>query len=211
MIAAKRAPYRKHGKPWHRSAIQNLDDYDIVKTFAAEYRGIVQYYMLAGDVWRFKALRWDAQTSLLKTLAAKHKSSVKKMAARYRAKVSTPRRLRTCYEARVDREGKQPLVARFGGIPLTRNKDAVLDDRTPRKITYPRRELTVRLLTGRCELCGDTGKVQVHQVRSMASLGTSSTERPAWATLMAKKWRKTLVVCMPCHDVIHGQSTTLTA
>ena len=36
----------------------------------------------AGDVWRLKALRWDAQTSMLKTLAAKHKSSVKKMAAR---------------------------------------------------------------------------------------------------------------------------------
>jgi hypothetical protein len=52
---------------------------------------------------------------------------------------------------------------------------------------------------------------QVHQVRSMASLGASSTDRPAWATLMAKKQRKTLVVCTPCHDVIHGQSTTLTA
>ncbi|WP_338678076.1 hypothetical protein V1460_16985 [Streptomyces sp. SCSIO 30461] len=43
VIAAKRTRYRKHGKPWHRSAIQNLDDYDIVKTFAAEYRGAVQY------------------------------------------------------------------------------------------------------------------------------------------------------------------------
>jgi group II intron reverse transcriptase/maturase len=211
VIAAKRAPYRKHGKPWHRSALQNLDDYDIVKTFAAEYRGVVQYYMLAGDVWRFKALRWDAQTSMLKTLAAKHKSSVKKMAARHRAKVPTPRGLRTCYEARVERDGKQPLVARFGGIPLTRNKDAVLDDRTPRKITYPRKELTVRLLTGRCELCRDTGKVQVHQVRNMASLGTSETDRPAWATLMAKKRRKTLVVCTTCHEVIHGQSTASTA
>jgi len=211
VIAAKRALYRKHGKPWHRSALQNLDDYDIVKTFGAEYRGVVQYYLLAGDVWRFKALRWDAQTSMLKTLAAKHKSSVKKMAARHRAKVPTPRGLRTCYEARVERDGKQPLVARFGGIPLTRNKDAVLDDRAPRKIAYPRKELTVRLLTGRCELCGDTGKVQVHQVRSMASLGTSETDRPAWATLMVKKRRKTLVVCTWCHAVIHGQSTASTA
>jgi hypothetical protein len=172
---------------------------------------VVQYYMLAGDVWRFKALRWDAQTSMLKTLAAKHKSSVKKMAARYQAKVSTPRGLRRCYEARVERDGKQPLVARFGGIPLTRNRDAVLDDRTPRKITYPRKELTVRLLTGRCELCGDTDKAQVHQVRSMASLGTSSTDQPAWAALMARKRRKTLVVCTSCHEVIHRQPTTFTA
>jgi group II intron reverse transcriptase/maturase len=211
VIRAKRAPYRKHGKPCHRSAIQNLDDYDIVKTFAAEYRGVVQYYMLAGDVWRFKALRWDAQTSMLKTLAAKHKSSVKKMAARYQAKIPTPRGLRTCYEARVERAGKRPLVARFGGIPLTRNKDAVIDDRTPKTITYPRRELTVRLLTGRCELCGDTDKVQVHQVRRMASLGTSGTDQPAWAALMSEKRRKTLVVCTSCHGVIHEQSIAFTA
>src|SRR6266542_1639026 len=86
VIRAKRAPYRRHGKAWHRPAMQNLDDYDIVRGYGAEYRGIIQYYLLAGDVWRLKALRWDAQTSMLKTLAAKHKSSVKKMAARHRAK-----------------------------------------------------------------------------------------------------------------------------
>ena len=75
VIRAKRAPYRRHGKAWHRAAMQNLDDYDIVKTYAAEYRGVVQYYLLANDVWRLKSLRWDAQTSMLKTLAAKHKTS----------------------------------------------------------------------------------------------------------------------------------------
>jgi hypothetical protein len=70
VIKAKRAPYRRRGKPWHRPAMQNLDDYDIVKAYGAEYRGIVQYYLLATDVWRFTALRWDAQTSMLKTLGA---------------------------------------------------------------------------------------------------------------------------------------------
>jgi group II intron reverse transcriptase/maturase len=70
VIKAKRAPYLRHGKPWHRTALQNLDDYEIVKTYAAEYRGIVQYYLLAGDVWRFTHLRWNAETSMLKTLGA---------------------------------------------------------------------------------------------------------------------------------------------
>jgi hypothetical protein len=27
---------------------------------------------------------------------------------------------------------------------------------------------------------------------------------PAWAALMAKKRRKTLIVCAPCHDWIHA-------
>ena len=90
VIKAKRAPYRQHGKPWHRPALQNLDDYDIIQTYGAEYRGIVGYYMLAIDVWRFNELEWYAKTSMLKTLAAKHQSSVSKMAAKYTAKIQTP-------------------------------------------------------------------------------------------------------------------------
>jgi ribosomal protein S30 len=189
--------------------MQNLDDYDIVKTYGAEYRGIVQYWMLANDVWRFKSLHWDAQTSMLKTLAAKHKSSVPKMAAKHKAKIQTPHGLRTCYEARVERAGKQPLVARFGGIPLVRNRDAVLTDHVPKPVTYPRKELIIRLLGRRCELCGQTGKVLIHQVRKLASLGKPGTGQPAWAALMSRKRRKTLVVCHPCHDAIHhGRSAT---
>jgi group II intron reverse transcriptase/maturase len=204
VIKAKRAPYLRHGRPWHRSAMQNLDDYDIVKTFGAEYRGIVQYYLLANDVWRLDQLCWDAQTSMLKTLAAKHQSSVSKMAATHRAKIETPNGRRTCYEARVERPGKQPLVARFGGIPLMRDKRAVLIDRPPsHQVTYQRKELVRRLLARRCELCGDPGQVVVHQVRSLASL-EQHTGQPDWAALMLRKRRKTLVVCHPCHDAIHN-------
>ena len=70
----------------------NLDDYDIVKTYAAEYRGIVQYYLLAADVWRLNRLRWVAETSMLKTLAAKHKSTVSKAAAKHKAGRGNPAR-----------------------------------------------------------------------------------------------------------------------
>jgi hypothetical protein len=212
VIKAKRAPYLRHGKPWHRSAMQNLDEYDIVKTYGAEYRGIVQYYLLANDVWRLSRLCWDAQTSMLKTLAAKHQSSVAKMAAKHRAKIETPYGPRMCYEARVERSDKQPLVARFGGIPLVRNKKAVIVDRNlSHQVAYPRKELVRRLLTRRCELCGEPGQVTVHQVRSLASLGRH-TGQPAWAALMARKRRKTLVVCHPCHDAVHdGKPTAQTA
>ena len=204
VIKAKRAPYLRRGKPWHRPAMQNLDDYQIVKTYAAEYRGVVQYYLLANDVWRLSALQWTAETSLLKTLAAKHQSTVSKMAARHRAKIHTPHGLHTCFEVRVERSGKPALVARFGGIPLVRNRNAVLVDRVPKPVAYPRKEVVARLLSGRCELCEEPGKVVVHQVRKLASLGEPGTGQPAWAALMARKRRKTLVVCRPCHDTIHG-------
>ncbi|MCA1703034.1 MAG: maturase [Actinobacteria bacterium] len=208
VITAKCAPYLQHGTPWHRGPMQNLDDYDIVKTFGAEYRGIVGYYLLATDVWRFNRLRWFAETSMLKTLAAKHQSTVTKMAAKHKTTIDTPHGLRTCFEARVERYGKQPLVARFGGIPLTRNKAAVLTDRIPARPPYPRKELVTRLLRRRCELCEEAGKVVVHQVRKLASLGEPGPGQPVWAALMARKQRKTLVVCHPCHETIHHRQLT---
>jgi len=211
VIKAKRAPYRQHGKPWHRPALQNLDDYDVIQTYGAEYRGIVGYYMLAIDVWRFNELEWYAKTSMLKTLAAKHQSSVSKMAAKYAAKIQTPHGLRTCYEARIQRGSKPDLVARFGGIPLVRNMDAVLSDRVPGRPPTPRKELIHRLLIRRCELCGDPGTVVVHQVRKLTSLGVPGPGQPAWAKKMAQMRRKTLVVCASCHDLIHAQPVTKAA
>ena len=195
VIKAKCAPYRRHGKPWHRPAMQNLDDYDIIQAYGAEYRGITGYYLLATDVWRLGDLRWHAVTSMLKTLGAKHQSTVSKMAAKYQAKTETAYGLRTCFEARIHRDGKPDLVARFGGIPLIRKKNAVLRDYTPAPIPTPRKELIHRLLKRRCELCGEPGKVLVHQVRKLASLGNAGPGQPAWAALMARMRRKTLVVC----------------
>jgi group II intron reverse transcriptase/maturase len=211
VIKAKRAPYRRHGKPWQRPALQNLDDHDIVATYGAEYRGIVGYYRLAIDVWRLRDLRWHAEKSMLKTLAAKHQSSVSKMAAKHKAKIETRHGLRTCFEARIHRNGKPDLVARFGGIPLARDRDAVVIDRVPSPAPHPRKELLHRLRIRRCELCGEAGKVVVHQVRKLASLGPAGPGQPVWAALMATKRRKTLIVCVACHDTIHTHPVTIAA
>ena len=208
VIKAKTAPYRRKGKPWHRPRLQNLDAYDIVRIYGAEYRGVVSYYPLASDAWRLRALRWNAETSMLKTLAAKHKSTVTKMAARYKATIETPHGLRTCFEARIPRSGKKDLVARFGGIPLRRNENGFIFDPVPVLVPTPRKELIHRLRTRRCELCGHSGTVAVHQVATLARLGTPGPGQPAWAALMARKRRKTLVLCHPCHEAIHATPAT---
>jgi hypothetical protein len=211
VIKAKYAPYRCHGKPWDRPALQNLDDFEIIQTYGAEYRGIVGYYLLAQDVWRLATLQWYAKTSMLKTLAAKYQSTVSKMATKYKTTIETPQGLRTCFQARIHREGKQDLVARFGGIPLVRKKDAVLIDRVPGPVPTPRKELLRRLLARRCELCKDTANVVVHQIRKLVSLGKPGPDQPKWAATMAKMRRKTLVVCAACHDLIHHTPVANTA
>ncbi len=211
VIKAKCAPYRKLGKPEARTRLVNEDDHAIVETYGAEYRGLINYYLLAGDVWRLNRVHWVMQTSLLKTLACKYDSTVSKMAARYKTTIDTPHGPRKCLQAIVKRTGKKPLTATFGGIPLKRQRKAVLTDRKPAPgIIIRRTELIQRLRAGRCEMCEHTGEVEVHHVGKLAHLGKPGKPQPPWAQLMTRKRRKTLVVCAACHDVIHDRRPTAT-
>jgi group II intron reverse transcriptase/maturase len=207
-ITTRCARYLHRGEPAHRSRLMNHDDHTIVATYGAEYRGIVQYYLLAGDVWRLSRLRWVMETSLLKTLAFKHRSSVSKMARKHRTTIQTPHGPRRCFEGRVEREGRTPLVARFGGIPLKRQRAAVLTDRQPVP-AIARKELIGRLLAGRCEVCGHAVNVEVHHIRKLADLNDAGqSSKPTWTKIMVKRRRKTLVVCQNCHANIHSTGPT---
>ncbi|WP_338019553.1 HNH endonuclease [Saccharothrix deserti] len=54
-------------------------------------------------------------------------------------------------------------------------------------------------------MCERTGKVQVHHIRKLADLDKlGQPDRPVWAVVMAKRRRKSLVVCQHCHDEIHA-------
>ena len=212
VIKAKCARYTSRGKPARRRELTNFDDHAIIASYGAEYRGIVQYYLMAGDVTRLSRLHWVMVTSMLKTLAGKYHSSVSKMARKYKATVETPYGPRRCFQVSVERgEGKKPLVARYGGIPLRRQKNAVLTDRVqalterelvPQAIRH--RELVSRLLADRCEICGSTEAVQVHQVRKLADLIRAGQHTlPAWMATMVRRRRKTIIVCRNCHTGIH--------
>ncbi len=208
VIKAKCALYRQRGKPAARTSLVNRGEFDIVATYGAEYRGLVQYYLLAGDVHRLNRLHGVMRTSMLKTLACKYDSTARKMAAKYQAKIETPHGLRTCHQVVIERSGRKPLVARLGGIPLKRQQKAVINDRIPERIIYPRKELPLRLLKGRCEICEQQDNIVMHHVRKLADLNQPGPSQPAWAKLMAKRRRKTLAVCTTCHHAIHAETPT---
>ncbi len=116
------------GKPTHRSALLNEDDFTIISRYQAEYRGVIQYYLLAQNVSHFGRLQWVMEWSLAKTLAAKHKTSCAKVFGRYKSTVQTEHGERKCLMV-----VKEQGVAQFGGIPLKRNKQAVLADQKPQQ------------------------------------------------------------------------------
>jgi hypothetical protein len=79
-------------------------------------RGIVQYYLLATNVNDLSKLRWVMETLLLKTLAAKHHFRMKAVLQKYLATtVGADNKARWCLAVRIEREGRPPLVAQFGG------------------------------------------------------------------------------------------------
>lgn len=211
VIKAMCAPYFARGKPAHQPHLLNRSDYDIIAGFGAQYRGFVQYYLLASDVYRLDRFKGVMLTAMLKTLAAKHRSTVTTMARKHQATIATPSGPRRCFEARVERAGRKPLIARFGGIPLKKRRATVLKDQPPAPLTRRKgAELPRRLTAGRCELCDTRTHVQVHQVRTLAELATPKRPQPAWARLMVKKRRKTLIVCRYCHEHIHNGIPTAT-
>ena len=75
---------------------------------------------------------------MLKTLAAKHQSSVAKMAAKHRAKVETPYGLRTCYRG----PGRTPRQAAAGRTVRRDTPGAKQERRSSSTVLPPTRSPT---------------------------------------------------------------------
>ena len=203
VLNEKCAKYQKNGKPAAQPQMFLNDDFTIIADFQAQYRGVVGYYTMAQNVGWLNKLHWVMQNALLKTLAGKHKTRSRSMYRKYRTTVTTPEGTFRCLEKQIHREGKKPLIARFGAIALRYQRLAVLNDR-PQQVFNGRNELVKRLLAQECELCGSTEAIQVHHIRKLADLKTKNgREKPSWAKRMAAMRRKTLVVCQKCHNAIH--------
>ncbi|HEM2810178.1 TPA: reverse transcriptase [Streptococcus suis] len=207
VIESKCRQYMKNGKAIHRNNLLHDDDFSIVQTYQQEYRGLVQYYILAQNLSWFSKVYWYMETSLLKTLAFKHKSSINKMLAKYKTTTtSTNGRTVPCLQVVVPRENKPPLVATWGGISLSYKKKAVIED-APYQVYGGRTELIKRLLANKCELCGSEENIEVHHIRKLADLNKHNGKLvPKWKEVMSARRRKTLVTCRDCHHAIHNGS-----
>jgi hypothetical protein len=205
VIETKCAAYMRNGKPIHRPERLHDSIFSIVEKYQQEYRGVVQYYLLAVNVRLFSKLDWVMETSLAKTLAAKQHTSVTAIWKKYKATIQTTYGPYTGLEVILERgDGKKPLRAHWGGVPLRTQREVSLND-TPPQVWNKGTELAERLLADTCELCGSHEKVQVHHIRRLKDLDAKAQgEKPRWVKMMAARHRKTLVVCHACHVTIHG-------
>jgi RNA-directed DNA polymerase len=184
--------------PTHRSALISLSETEIVQTYNAEMRGIANYYGLANNVSRvLSKLHHLWVTSLWKTLAAKRRSTVTKVA-----------RSMKC-------QGGYTLVVRgdsnIHAFPIYSLKEIRKEpitftsvDLPPKTwvFTHGRSELIRRIEAWKCEYCGATeGGFQVHHIRKLKDVDKG---KYLWQQVMSWRRRKTLVLCVPCHQKLHA-------
>jgi group II intron reverse transcriptase/maturase len=203
--------YSRNGKPMHTPIMMNLSDYELVATYGAQLRGLAQYYMLANDVSRrIGEVYWYGMESLRKTLANKHRLNTAQSHLKYKHR-SQGSHERTHYRVVVERDGKPPLMAKCGELPLRTHKPSYINDNQNEfEIRWERRsELVARLLKDECELCGAKGNIEVHHVNKVSNIRRKWEGRkakPKWVEYVIARNRKTVMVCHDCHkQITHGR------
>jgi group II intron reverse transcriptase/maturase len=198
--------YSKGGEAVHNAELLCETDYTIISRYQAVLRGVYNFYCMASNVARrMDRVKWMLERSLTKTLAYKLKRSVPSIYATYGMEHRGYKVLRVV----IERPGKQPLEATFGGFPLTRKPDGMgvvdfVHQAAWFSFTSDRSEVVQRLLAGRCELCGaEDVPMEVHHVRKLADIDRPGRRpREQWERIMSARKRKTLVVCGSCHGAI---------
>ena len=207
--------YAKNGKTHQIGAYIQLSDYEIVNTYGAQLRGLINYYAIADNIaLALRSVRWACMESTRKTLAAKHRiSSPCKSNKRYKYKGGTTETGKQEWQhlrVTIHRKGKKPLTAKCGETPLRTLRTAYSSDKIPPAfIMGTRSELTTRLVAGKCELCGEKAALEAHHVNKLKNLKQrwkGRKEKPKWVQWMIARNRKVIVVCHGCHqDITHGR------
>jgi group II intron reverse transcriptase/maturase len=200
--------YSKDGKVIHRAELMNDSDYTIVQRYQSVLKGLHNYYCMASNVGkRMSHIKTILQTSLLKTLAGKLKRKVSKIIKMYRV----PNQDYTTFRKIINRPGKEPLVAIFGGMSLRKNADGMGKDGFDPELAWhrpasSRSEVVQHLIYGgKCAVCGIDGPVEMHHIRKLADIDRPGRRpKEPWEKIMAARRRKYIPVCTECHDGIHA-------
>ncbi|MFD1705577.1 reverse transcriptase domain-containing protein [Siminovitchia sediminis] len=184
----------------HRAKLINNSEMEILHTYNAELRGIANYYKLANNYHHLDKLFYLAESSFIKTIANKRRSTSMKVASSMRTHKQGVLSL-----VRKDKHGNEKLHQFVKLKDLPKHKGAIKADSRDIDVLINtmkysgRTEFEQRLLANKCEACGTTeGQMEVHHVRKLKDL-----KKKKHITYLDKKMiernRKTIVLCYKCH------------
>ncbi len=205
VIETKCELYSRGQEAIHRAELVQESDFYIITKYQAEFRGIANYYRLAYNMHTLRKLKWVMETSLTKTLAHKFKVSVPKIYEKYGVELVIGDKKFKGLQVSIPRQDKKPLIATWGGVSLSWDIKATIEEQ-PQQVWTGRSELVQRLLADFCEICGSSEDVEVHHVQAMRKLHEHpGRPKPEWVKRMIALKRKTLLLCKTCHEAVeHG-------
>ena len=185
---------REVWNPTHRKQLLHLDDLEILKQYNAEIRGMYNYYRIANNVTTLDAFGYVMKYSMYKTFAAKYRTSVGKIVKKYRIDKDFGVRYET-------RHGNRIMLFYNEGFRRQPDGSGVEVDKLPNPhYAHPYNSLIARMKAKRCEWCGaEDVDLEIHHVRRLKDL----KGRAAWEKAMLARRRKTMALCVPCHDKLH--------
>jgi len=186
---------KDHWKAIHRGKLINRTDIEILRKYNSEVRGMANYYSLACNPVALMHFSSLMKYSMLKTFAAKYRTKVSKIKARYikDGEFTVPYATKAgpkesvYYNKKFERQ-KTPLFGQIDILDIYKRYDK------PNSLSRKLRSKT-------CELCGAVcDDIAIHQIRRLKDL----TGQTLWEATMLKRRRKTLAVCPACHGEIHA-------
>ena len=186
-------------RPKSRPALLRRSDVEILMTYNAEMRGLANYYSLAqGYKTALQRVIGLAQWSFFATLSHKHKSSIGKVARKMKLSAQSG------YELKVNINGipKSYRLFRLKDHEPPKIHNSNVDTPwDPTRFTMTRSELVQRLNANTCEYCGKTGGyMEVHHIKALKDV---QGKKQLWQQMMCAMRRKTMVLCVDCHNELH--------
>lgn len=183
-------------EPVRRSCLLHLDDLEILNQYNAEIRGLYNYYRLANNVSVLNNFYYVMRYSMLKTFAGKYRTQISKIIRKYR-------KGKDFAVEYLQKNGKigQTLFYNKGFCRDTKVGKENPDIVARAVENYGSNSLIKRLRANKCEWCGaENVPLEMHHIRKLKDL----KGRKQWEIAMIGRKRKTMAICVSCHDKLHA-------
>lgn len=185
---------KEQWKPRENRKHFHNDDLEILQIYNNQIRGFHNYYAIANNSSLLHSYKYIMEYSMYKTFAGKYRTSVKKIACKYKKN--------NLFTVQYENNKGQVKQQTFYNESFKRQKPKVDKqlDTVPIIIHTNRTSLIDRLKAEKCEKCGVTGKLYMHHVRKLKNLdGKGYADK-----LMIARRRKTIALCGSCHQRTHA-------
>lgn len=184
-------------KPWNRSDLIHHDDLEIINIYDAQIRGLYNYYCMslnvAHNMWQY---RYFMEYSMYKTFGRKYKTKITKL-IKYKFNVGGSFGIK--YHTKEGTKVKKLYKDGFNWKQAGYIK--VCDNTTPHNYLRTTTNLIDRLQARFCEWCGkENTPIHMHHVRKLKDLKGKN----AWEKHMIARKRKTIALCINCHENLHA-------